>query len=162
MGVRVYRSKARPALRGTTDLPFLADVWRGSVTRRHRIDRSPQVAEPRSNVGRLRNGRVHACPLSWRRIHFDRKWSSRCAIGAYSWAAALAHLHHSQSPARGAGGRTTVGWPTPRYCWRISRGARQGDDRWGNAAGLGTVVSSTAEHHVRRVVARLSPGHSDR
>src|SRR6476660_9146069 len=28
------------------------------------------------------NGRVHACSLSWRGIHFDRKWSSRSAIGA--------------------------------------------------------------------------------
>ena len=43
----------------------------------------------------------------------------------------LAHLDHRQSPARRAGGCTTVGWSTPRYCWRISRGSGQGDNRWG-------------------------------
>jgi hypothetical protein len=98
MGVRVYRSKAWPTVRGTADLPFLTDVRRCSVARRHCIGRSPQVAEPRRNVGQLRNRCVHARSISWRRIHFDRKWSSRCAIGAYSWAA-LAHLDDSQSPA---------------------------------------------------------------
>jgi drug/metabolite transporter (DMT)-like permease len=38
-------------------------------------------------------------------LHFDRKWSSGCAIGAYSRTTAFAHLDHRQSPARRAGGR---------------------------------------------------------
>ena len=27
-----------------------------------------------------------------------------------------------------------MGWSTPRYCWRISRGSGQGDNRWGYTA----------------------------
>ena len=111
--------------------------------------RSPQVAETRRNSGQLRNRCVHARFVSWWRVHFDREWSSRCSIGAYCRTAALAHLDDSQSPARRAGGRTTVGWSSPRYCWRISRRSRQGDDRWGYVARVVSVVSSSAQHYLR-------------
>jgi drug/metabolite transporter (DMT)-like permease len=67
------------------------------------------MAGPHRNFGQLRNRWVHARFVSWWRVHFDRKRSSGCAIGAHSWTAALAHLDDSQSTTRRTSRRATVG-----------------------------------------------------
>jgi hypothetical protein len=54
-----------------------------------------------------------------------------------------------KSPARRAGGRSAVGWPTPRNCGRISRRSGQSHDRRGYAGRVNSVASSSAKHHVR-------------
>ena len=61
----------------------------------------------------------------------------------------LTYLDHCKSPARRAGGRSAVGWPTPRNCGRISRRSGQSHDRRRYAGRLDSIPSGPAKHHVR-------------